>query len=306
LLAGQFATSADDRDLTFRSVVALPLAVERLLNRPYYLYRPTQALRRFLPPRGQVTLPWGPVLNVDPSEALGRWLSHNGVYELAVTEVLHRLTGPGELTVDVGANIGYMTSVLAARVGLGGEVRAFEPHPELFRRLMANCRAWAGVQAIEAAVSDHDGTCRLTIPAGFAQNMGIAAVSDEPGGIPVPCVSLDSAVGGETVGFLKIDAEGHEPQVLEGARTLLSERAIRDIVFEDRGGYPSRASDLLETFGYSIFGIEQGIRGPRIVPPMDARTSLHGGPQNYLATAAPGRARSRLRPSGWHALKSRR
>jgi hypothetical protein len=123
--------------------------LERLVNRPYYLYRPSQVLRRLqsmLPwsQRDSIVLPWGLRIDFDPGELLGRTLDRNGVYELAVSEFLFRLADRGELAVDVGANIGYMSSVLAASVGPGGQVRSFEPHPDLFRCLTLNTRAWEG------------------------------------------------------------------------------------------------------------------------------------------------------------------
>jgi len=283
------------------------------VNRPYYLYRPSQVLRRLqsmLPSshRDRIVLPWGLRIDFDPGELLGRTLERNGVYELAVSEFLFRLADRGELAVDVGANIGYMSSVLAASVGPQGEVRSFEPHPELFRRLTLNARAWeheTNVVTVEAAVSDRDGTCLLAIPDGFARNMGLATVAPSGAGIEIRCVRLDTSLAGERVGVLKIDAEGHEPQVLEGVRRMLSDHAIRDVVFEEHHGYPSRSSDTLESFGYTVFGIEQGVRGPRAVEPVAAKTSVHGAAQNYAATVDPERLRHRIQRPGWRVLRRR-
>ncbi|MEH1843481.1 MAG: hypothetical protein V7L25_00300 [Nostoc sp.] len=115
--------------------------------KPEYFYQPKVACQRLLPFRRVSTadfvehkLPWGMNIRVRPLEEHGRILATLGVIDLAVTEALWRLTEPGELVVDVGANIGYMTAVLAARVcsQTGGCIWAFEAHPEIFTELKYN------------------------------------------------------------------------------------------------------------------------------------------------------------------------
>ena len=108
----------------------------RSLARPEYLFRPRQIWRRLrhpwgfhLPPRAEVTLPWGWPLCIRTHETIGRLIWTFGVFDLPVTEVLWRLTGPGDIAVDAGANIGCMTCVLATRVGPTGRVLSFEPFP---------------------------------------------------------------------------------------------------------------------------------------------------------------------------------
>ena len=54
-------------------------------------------------------------------------------FDLISCEAIWRLLDEGELALDVGANIGYMTSLMAARLGKNGRVIAFEPHPVLFQ-----------------------------------------------------------------------------------------------------------------------------------------------------------------------------
>jgi protein-L-isoaspartate O-methyltransferase len=89
-------------------------------------------------------LPWGLHIRIHPLEEHGQILLTLGVIDLAVTETLFRLANPGEIAVDVGANIGYMTSVLAARINSssGGSIWAFEAHPEIFEELKYNVEKW--------------------------------------------------------------------------------------------------------------------------------------------------------------------
>ena len=115
------------------------------LFKPEYFYQPKVALRRIIPFAKKETsefvereLPWGMTISVRRLEEHEKMLSVLGVCDLIVTESLWRLTQPGELAVDVGANIGYMSSILAKRVGSSGSVYAFEAHPEIFKELKHN------------------------------------------------------------------------------------------------------------------------------------------------------------------------
>ena len=101
------------------------------LSKPWYFHRPGQLLRRLwsglvgLPSAPVVVLlPWGVELEVDPRETIGRAIWTTGIYDLAVSETLFRLTRSGDLVVDAGANIGYMSGLLAVRAGVTGRARA--------------------------------------------------------------------------------------------------------------------------------------------------------------------------------------
>ncbi len=89
------------------------------------------------------------------------------MYDLTVSEAIWRLLDPGAYAVDVGANIGHMTSVMAARVGVTGRVLAWRPHPDIYDELAANVGAWeaegggAQVTARQVAFSDRSGTATL-------------------------------------------------------------------------------------------------------------------------------------------------
>jgi FkbM family methyltransferase len=285
------------------------------VNRPHYVFRPRQLLRRtaqfFHEPAetAVVQLPWGLDLNVKLGDSQGRALFHNGVGELAVSEILLRLAEPGETLVDAGANIGYMTSLLAVGTGTGGRVIAAEPHPELCRRLNENISGWARVAPItvyEAALSDRNGVGELHVPKDFAHNAGLSTLESVAGSeaIRIKLRRLDSVVDG-AIGVLKLDVEGHELTVLRGAESMLAEQAIRDIVYEDHDGYPTPVSEKLEAYGYRVFGLEQRLLGPRLVSPSLLRLHPFGAPPNFVATVAPDRATSLTDAWGWRALRSR-
>jgi len=263
------------------------------------------------PPKvAEISLPWGSALVISPGEDIGRCLWTTGVYEPAVTEILWRLVDAGDVTVDAGANIGYMTSVLAARVGCNGRVYAFEPHPQVRARLRENIEnwrrtlGWSQIQECPSALSNGSGSGFLHTGAGFDTNQGTASFTPQSPNtlrIEVARTTLDDVVGNESsIALLKLDVEGHEHEALLGASRLLERGAIRDIVFES-SCEPQRPIELLERHGYQVFRILRGLLKPLLKP---ARSSSPPSwePPNYLATRDAARCLERLRPFGWRML----
>ncbi len=174
----------------------LPAPVYRRLNKPYYLFRPGQVVRRATLPRrrrngreayDEITSPWGLPLRFRADDKTGLAYARRGIFDLPVCEVLWRLCEPGELALDVGANIGQMTSVMAAAVGDEGRVIAFEPHPEVFRELRANADRWGRAEATGAielrnlAASSASGVAELGEGESFASNAGTASMRSGAG-----------------------------------------------------------------------------------------------------------------------------
>jgi FkbM family methyltransferase len=256
-------------------------------------------------------LPWGLPLEVDMGEAVGFSIAAGRVFDPCVTEALYRLITPGDAFADVGANVGYITSLAAVRVGPEGRVMAFEPHPGVFGILESNVGLWRDGSAIGSvvarrlALSDQAGEGTLISGPSFEANMGTSALDSETSAEPgattfnVPLARLDDVAGDEPLGVLKIDVEGHEAAVLRGATRLLGSGGIRDIVFEDHDGYPSEATAIVEDAGYELISLDNDLRGLRLVAPADrGEVPAWPGP-SYLATREPDRARARLGRRGW-------
>lgn len=254
-------------------------------------------------------LPWGMELEVDPQETVGRaaWLL--GVYDLPVTETLWRLTDPGEVAVDAGANVGCMTAALLARTGSAGVVWAVEPHPGTFEQLRRNAARWVGLGELvldQRALTNREGTLLLEAPPGFDANRGLARVVtrvDDGSGptVAVESTTLDTLCQERPPDVLKLDVEGHELAALEGAHELLSSGAIRDCVFEDHAGYPSAVSRRLEGHGFSIFRIVRRLLRVELAPAA-AVTGAAWEPTSFLATQQPERACARMARVGWRCL----
>jgi FkbM family methyltransferase len=290
------------------------------LLKPHYVFHPTQVARRVRfaierPSRERNSrLPWGSVIAYDPRETVGMMIGRCGVFDIVVCETLTRLTDDGETSIDVGANIGQMSSALASAAGPTGLVIAFEPHPAVFDQLTRNVRKWADVPTMaridlrRVAVSDQEGTATLSTRF-FNSNHGSASLepttyaeSTTVDAHTVPVQPLDTAIGpGVSIGVMKIDIEGHELPALSGATDMLSAGCIRDIVFEERNEPPTVVTRLLEEHGYTILRLAEGLLGPE-VDTIDQRASYRtwrGDDRSLLATRAPRRATERLGLRGW-------
>ncbi|HZQ98238.1 MAG TPA: FkbM family methyltransferase [Chloroflexota bacterium] len=152
-----------------------------------------------------------------------------GVYEPVETAFVRSRVAPGQTVVDVGANVGYFSVLLAHLVGPAGRVHAFEPLEGNVRLLTASLRenGFAGrVVVHRAAVGAAPGWGDVVVA--LSHTSAGTYLDAGRGGPPaghavqrVPVVSLDGADLPPPVRFVKVDAEGAELLVLHGARGLL-------------------------------------------------------------------------------------
>jgi len=288
-------------------------------RKPQYVFRPAQIVRRVLqefqqrPDKSVVQLPWGLPIEIDAGDTVGDALSNQGLYDIVTTEILWRLTERGDNTIDVGANIGYMTSLLAVRSGPSGSVISFEPHPETYEVLQRNVQKWknmnqwALIAPHKLALSHQQGEAMLDLSENDASNKSHAHLtfSNSDSGVKVQTARLDRFLAEyREVGVMKIDAEYHEAEVLQGAGAYLRSKVIRDIIFEEEAKYPAPSHTILEDAGYSIFWFEEHFRGPKIIPPdKEYRPKRpYDIKPSFLATLDPGRAQRLCWDSGWHSF----
>jgi FkbM family methyltransferase len=296
------------------------------LNRPEYIFRPVQIYHRLFNKTSQskkefdnLLLPWGVELKIptDSDDKVGYSISTQGIYDLSVTEVLWRLINQGDTAVDIGANIGYMTSIMAKRVGKTGKVWCFEPNNQVYEELLSNISNWYSkynwnhIYCQQLALSNKSGVGLLKVPQKNREKSSLIEGSDsiketqELNGCKIYKICLKTLNEifdtSSKIGVVKIDVEGHELEVLQGATDLISKQRIRDIIFENHYGYPSPVTQLLEEYGYTIFRIWKGFWKPLLKPPTN--NLVHPWePPNYLATKEPKRAIKHLKKRGWNSL----
>ena len=311
----------------------------RLLSifKPEFRAKPSLVLKRLAGlcgiklNEGIVELPWNLPLHVSTNDELGRSVYYSRVYDLCLTEALWRLTKPGDFCVDIGANIGYASSIMSTRAGVTGEVLAIEPHPRVFYRLVQNCSLWssptlARLNCLQLGASDYVGKRLLNIPPAFKENQGMAhfyeagekpLISDSE--IEVECSTLDhilSKINRARVNILKVDAEGHELNVLKGAIGAIRENRIKQIIFEDSRSSWRTPHELSEDYaflrneGLTIFRIRRGKGAPILEELEELKTRekdcwTSWEPPNFIATREPSTIRQDFVADGWRSLKNR-
>jgi len=299
-----------------------PRSILRIASPPYF-FQPLQILRRLRleylwrsREEALVTLPWGLPININLHEAVGNNIAAEGLYEPEVTETLWRLTEPGDVTIDAGANIGYTTSILGLRVGPKGTVHSFEPHPQVFESLKENVALWkkdlrcGSFLLHETALGRLTGKASLNTADWFRSNRGTAWIAETADAAPnhqtieVPIQNLDSILGERaSIGVLKMDVQGSELSILQGMTRLLQKHAVRDIVFEEEAPFPAPSQELLKSFGYSLFGIQGHFTGVRLLSDTQPAFDPEFGPvPNYLATCDVARALALFKPPLWRSF----
>ncbi|MDX2216783.1 MAG: FkbM family methyltransferase [Oculatellaceae cyanobacterium bins.114] len=194
---------------------------------------------------------------------------------------------PGMTVIDVGANVGVYTFSAARRVGASGRVLAVEPFSGCVQCLQETCRvnnlSWVTVCA--GAASDRNSTLRLSLRSASELNRVVAEDEElETSEFEeIPCFTLDHLLERENlsrVDWLKIDAEGHELQVLMGSDRLLTEFAPK-ILYENVAGL-STADEYASNTDVAEFLIAKGYQLFRYRPylqellPIDSISELRG------------------------------
>ncbi len=151
--------------------------------------------------------------------------------------LLRYLVDPARNSVDVGANKGVYTYFLARR---SRQVFAFEPNPKIFRILARNTRTAPNVTLSRLALSNESQAAVLRVPrhrGGFSnQGASLSAlkVPSDYKEVRIEAARLDDLEISDA-GFIKIDVEGFEQEVLDGASLLLErDRPVLLIEIEER------------------------------------------------------------------------
>lgn len=200
---------------------------------------------------------------------MSRRIREDGLWEPYETSLLLRFLRPGDVFVDVGANIGYFSVLAASVVGAQGAVFAFEPDPNNYRLLRANAELNGfddNINAVEVALSNTGGEGQLFLS---EDNLGDhqVYVGDEDR----KSVSIEFHRGSDylmtrldQLDLLKIDTQGSEFQVIEGLMPLLlslenKPRIIIELTphsLRQAGASGRMLMELLETLGQPFWMID--------------------------------------------------
>jgi FkbM family methyltransferase len=165
---------------------------------------------------------------VDRSDAgLSRSLIEHGYWEMWLTEALEAVLRPGMVVIDIGANLGYFSLLMADRVGIGGSVHAFEANPAM-AALLSQSAHENGLQDRIAIHSDplwdeNDVACVLKIPAGEPKNAHLVThADDDVEGVRLTTRRLDGIADLLDADVIKIDVEGAEERIWRGMAGLFA------------------------------------------------------------------------------------
>ncbi|HEY1722407.1 MAG TPA: FkbM family methyltransferase, partial [Magnetospirillaceae bacterium] len=194
-----------------------------------------------------------------------RWLEERyylvfGEPELALIPLL---CDPSRDAIDVGANHGCYAMIMRK---YARQVIAFEPNPALSSQLADKFSDDVTVRPL--ALSRSSGMAELHVPIIDGRDVsGLASLDDShplPGAgdheIVVPTRALDDAFWGD-VGFIKIDVEGHESAVLEGAHTTIARcrpKALVELEERHAVGAIGRARQFFSDLNYQGYFLREG------------------------------------------------
>jgi FkbM family methyltransferase len=180
--------------------------------------------------------------------------------ELGVVKYLVRA---GDTVVDVGANVGWYTKYMAGIVGAQGRVISLEPMRETFA-LLSKCmkgHSLTNVVLHNVGASECDGVGTMEVPqyASGGENYYMARLVESARGVSahirqeVKLRSLDSLLGGamSEVEFIKCDVEGHELQLIKGARKIIKLRKASWLIEIARSSDP----DTVGSKSAQVFGL---------------------------------------------------
>lgn len=224
------------------------------------------------------------------------FLQSGQLYEPDVFHAFVRLLEKGDRVFDVGANIGFFTLLSAALVGPEGAVVSFEPDAENIKRLSANIdlNGLNNVTTIERPASDkveqvgfyinsdNSGGNSLWDPALFPGNDESKA---NPKRLDMQTTTLAreaDALDAGDIKLIKVDTEGAEQLILQGAKEILEGVKVPFVIselhqfgLERMGCSPKSLREFMEGMGYSTFALTLDGSLPKFIPPKTEISTNH-------------------------------
>jgi FkbM family methyltransferase len=236
----------------------------RILNEIYF--------RHLSPKRDQwitTKLSHGHKMELNISEFLQAHLYLFGSYELPTIRFIRRYLRPGNVVLDVGAQIGYLTIEMATAAAGQSHVYSFEPEPRNIERFNINIglNALANVELIPKALSNEPSTIKLYLSADH--NAGThSTIPTDPNVtsdfVEVEATTIDHFIADHqltSADLIKIDVEGAELEVVRGATASMRDLKPTFIIELSEGIQRSRSfstvefKELMQSFNYTAFTI---------------------------------------------------
>lgn len=198
---------------------------------------------------------YGPMLYPPRDQYVGRSFKEYGEFSQGELDIFVQILSPGAIVLDIGANIGAHTVPLAQLVGTGGVVVAFEPQPVLHQILCANLvlNSVPNVLTYPMALGNCEGECKIPVfDYSQAHNFGGISMDMVEEGESIPLGKLDSFQL-DRVDFIKLDVEGFESKVLEGAANTIERCHPIMYIENDRAEKSAELIQRLFDMGYRLW-----------------------------------------------------
>lgn len=234
-----------------------------MLNLYYFLYRKMRPSAVLINVEGNKLY-----VNCKDEGVVINLLVH-GSHEKYETELFKKIVKPGMTVVDIGANFGYYTLLAAKLVGGQGKVYAFEPELNNFELLLRNIKIneYDNIVPVKKAISDETGQIKL-----FTDEYNLAAASFSEKNMPVQKsgfeevdkIRLDDFFNqGTHIDFMKIDVQGAEGLLVDGAKNLLKKNDLKILIefwptgLKNLGTEPMQFLEKLKNFGFNIQCVDE-------------------------------------------------
>ncbi len=169
---------------------------------------------------------------------------------------LQQFVGENDVVIDVGANIGTHTVNFAKAVGPSGRVVAIEPQPVIFQTLCANLalNSLTNTDAAHCGCGKSTGVVRIP-PYNYSVegNFGGISLTDSANGVVVEVRKLDELFHLPRLKLVKIDVEGMEANVINGARRIIETFHPILYVENDRRDRSKDLIELIANLGYRMW-----------------------------------------------------
>ncbi|CAE6869656.1 hypothetical protein R69746_08323 [Paraburkholderia aspalathi] len=184
------------------------------------------------------------------------WIIMGGHWETNVERVMMSYVSPGMTALDIGAHFGYYTVKIGSKIGSSGRLYSFEPNPEVNAMCLENIKInglASHVTLHKFALGDSEASALLTRSHSNMASANLIGEQDPDYSVEVQVKRLDDVIPADcSVDLIKLDAEGYEKRILDGAAATLLRSPQCAIMIElglDRWEKAAPLSDLVAACG---------------------------------------------------------
>lgn len=187
---------------------------------------------------------------------VGKSFENYGEFSEGEAQLFSQICTKGDIIIDVGANIGAHTLVFSKLVGNTGRVYAFEPQRVVFQTLCANMalNSIQNTECYQMGISSESKTVLIPdIRYDLEANHGGFQIRNFKKGIQTPVDTIDNQLELPRLKLIKIDVEGMESDVVEGARKTISKHKPFLYVENDKADNSKALIEKIQSLEYRLF-----------------------------------------------------